>query len=286
MRELAAEGERPAIIVVDAKPLRRAALVGFLRDWAAANRVHVASSSQDSLQCALEAGARFKLGLLNLGGAPVADPESLSCLKRLVDASPEMPVAVLSDGDGVENVVAALRAGAEAFIPTSTDPAIALQALSFIMGGGSFFPPAALLERFEAKKSHLLQKDAWFPNGNAGLQSCLLTARQQAVLTHLREGRSNKTIANLLGMREATVKVHMRQIMKRLGVSNRTQAALTVAIAPPPAMPPEAAPSAANTLAIGFDTPSSGFVRLRAKASFAKPVLRPRRLTDPLAASG
>ena len=111
MRELAAEGDRPAIIVVDAKPLRRAALVGFLRDWAEANRVHVASSSQDSLQCALESGARFRLGLLNLGGAPVADPVSLSSLKRLIDASPEMPVAVLSDGDGIENVVAALRAG-------------------------------------------------------------------------------------------------------------------------------------------------------------------------------
>jgi DNA-binding NarL/FixJ family response regulator len=47
------------------------------------------------------------------------------------------------------------------------------------------------------------------------------------VLRLLQEGQSNKRIARTLGLRESTIKVHVRQIMRKLGVANRTQAALT-----------------------------------------------------------
>jgi len=53
-----------------------------------------------------------------------------------------------------------------------------------------------------------------------------LTARQKAVLERLSRGDSNKAIARRLGIREGTVKVHVRQIMRKLGVANRTQVAL------------------------------------------------------------
>ena len=52
------------------------------------------------------------------------------------------------------------------------------------------------------------------------------TARQIDVLTCLRQGKPNKTIAFELGMSESTVKVHIRQIMDKLHASNRTQVAL------------------------------------------------------------
>ena len=54
----------------------------------------------------------------------------------------------------------------------------------------------------------------------------MLTCRQADVLRLLRRGQSNKYIARELCMRESTVKVHVRQIMRKLGASNRTQAAL------------------------------------------------------------
>jgi DNA-binding NarL/FixJ family response regulator len=54
-----------------------------------------------------------------------------------------------------------------------------------------------------------------------------LTSRQYEVLRLLQEGQSNKRIARTLGLRESTIKVHVRQIMRKLGVANRTQAALT-----------------------------------------------------------
>jgi DNA-binding NarL/FixJ family response regulator len=60
-------------------------------------------------------------------------------------------------------------------------------------------------------------------------QSRSLTVRQKAVLELLRRGDSNKIIARQLGMREGTVKVHVRQIMRKFGVTNRTQVAVVCA---------------------------------------------------------
>ena len=60
-----------------------------------------------------------------------------------------------------------------------------------------------------------------------------LTARQKAVLELLGRGQSNKAIARRLGMREGTVKVHVRQIMRKFGVTNRTQVAVVCGDGPP-----------------------------------------------------
>jgi DNA-binding CsgD family transcriptional regulator len=61
----------------------------------------------------------------------------------------------------------------------------------------------------------------------ASLSNVGLTTRQQQVLELLRRGESNKLIGRQLNLRESTVKVHLRQIMRKLGVANRTQAALS-----------------------------------------------------------
>jgi DNA-binding NarL/FixJ family response regulator len=60
-----------------------------------------------------------------------------------------------------------------------------------------------------------------------------LTERQKSVLERLGRGDSNKAIARLLGIREGTVKVHVRQIMRKLGVTNRTQVAIACASGAP-----------------------------------------------------
>ena len=60
----------------------------------------------------------------------------------------------------------------------------------------------------------------------ASLNKVGLTARERQVLEHLQLGASNKLIARQLNLRESTVKVHIRRIMRKLGAVNRTQAAL------------------------------------------------------------
>ena len=56
-------------------------------------------------------------------------------------------------------------------------------------------------------------------------QQLSLTTRQIAVLSHLQQGKANKIIAHELRMSESTVKVHVRNIMRKMGATNRTQAA-------------------------------------------------------------
>jgi DNA-binding NarL/FixJ family response regulator len=134
-------------------------------------------------------------------------------------------------------------------MPTSLDPVAALEALTIIRSGGYFFPRSALShihftpERPGAGTSapvHFTSErptvgtsfDGSEPVDARSLVSTeehgkKLTAKQVEVLNLLRRGATNKLIARQLGLSEATVKVHVRGIMRKFGVTNRTQVAVS-----------------------------------------------------------
>ncbi len=215
-----------SVLLVDAKALRRAELTAFLSDWAADNHVSIVAVTPDDMEGVVQPDAAFALSILNLGAGSLKATAGAEWLQLLLKALPATPVAIISDLDAVDEVVAAVRVGARGFLPTSTDPAIALRTLSFIMQGGSFFPPTALLEDKPATPRPAGIIDFGPRNMEASQHLFPLTPRQHAVLRHLQAGLSNKEIGNLLGVRESTVKDDVRHIMRKLGASNRTQAAL------------------------------------------------------------
>jgi DNA-binding NarL/FixJ family response regulator len=88
-----------------------------------------------------------------------------------------------------------------------------------VRAGGVFVPASSLVA---ARRT----TDAG--NGAARSTGGIFTARQAAVVDALRRGKANKVIAYELKMRESTVKVHVRNIMKRLKAQNRTQVAYLV----------------------------------------------------------
>ncbi|GEM_PF-579855 len=251
MQRMVAEATAKAsvVLVVDPMVLRRAGLVTLMREWAEANQVAITAILPDCIDEAATANQRYALAVLGLGGVSLGDQIALGWLRRLVESLPQTPLVVVSDCDSHAEVVAAFRAGARGFIPTSTDPVVTLQAFTFIMGGGSYFPPGTLLSprgaviapRGAARASARKEEDI-----PATLPTSSLSQRQRAVLMRLQEGQSNKAIAQALGMKEPTVKVHVRQIMKKLGAANRTQAAL----ASFPQRPPAPKPAAASTPAL------------------------------------
>lgn len=215
------------VVVADPMRLRRAELLSFLQRWADAAGIVPVAVDPQTLDGAVDP-ASCRMAILNVGGQPLDIPELGIWVEALRRAAPEAALVVMSDREEASEIVAAFRLGVRGFIPASIDPALALQALTFILNGGQFFPPTALLQ------------GGWRPssnaNGHAGVRERKateggepeggLTARQQDVLKLLRLGRPNKVIARELNMCEATVKVHVRQILRRLGASNRTQAAL------------------------------------------------------------
>jgi DNA-binding NarL/FixJ family response regulator len=134
-------------------------------------------------------------------------------------AAPDLPLVVISDVDDVQQpkaIRSTLSSGAHGFIPMRTTGILmAIAAIRFVKAGGTFAPLNQLLtDRPEHKPSPI---EAASPNP--------LTSRQMAVLSHLRLGKANKMIAHELSMSESTVKVHIRNIMRKMGASNRTQAA-------------------------------------------------------------
>jgi DNA-binding NarL/FixJ family response regulator len=114
-------------------------------------------------------------------------------------------------------VLHAIEAGARGYIPTSLSIDIVVEAIRLIAAGGVFVPASSVVTA-----SSLRDK----PAANGKDTQPIFTVRQTAVVKALCMGKPNKTIAHELNMRESTVKVHVRNIMKKLSARNRTEVAL------------------------------------------------------------
>ncbi len=111
-----------------------------------------------------------------------------------------------------------LKGGARGYIPTSVTLNVALEAMRLVGAGGTFAPTSILLDASEPSAAMAAQYNV--------CKKTAFTARQLAVLVALRRGKANKQIAYELNMREGTVKVHVRHIMKKLRAKNRTEVAI------------------------------------------------------------
>ena len=151
--------------------------------------------------------------LMGITGEP-GGPEIMKQIANVVHAAGISPVIILSDVQELEQIMDVLHLGVRGYIPTSLPLDVALEAIRLVKAGGTFVPASCLMaaKRFE-NFSRLKTTSA---HG-------LFTARQAAVVEALRRGKANKTIAYELNMSESTVKVHVRNIMKKLRAKNRTE---------------------------------------------------------------
>lgn len=216
----------PHVLLIDDFALRREGLKKFMETWASEGHFALDAIDHIPVHEIDDVDADICLVVMNVGASSVEDPAVQGQMDELRLRMPDVPLVIMSDRDGAGDVVATLRAGARGFISSRMDPHVMLRALDFIIGGGVFFPPDALLEVSDLpglgeERDTLLPANARLTNSVNGL-----TQRQHAVLKLLQQGQSNKRIAHELRMCESTVKVHVRQIMRKLGACNRTQAAL------------------------------------------------------------
>jgi DNA-binding NarL/FixJ family response regulator len=135
---------------------------------------------------------------------------------RLKSSGLGVPIVVMADGNNVDLILAALSSEANGFIPADISLEIAAHALRLVMAGGSYFPVNSLMAARPAMTA---------ATSDGPLKSNLFTRRQTAVIDAIRKGKANKIIAYELNMCESTVKVHVRNIMKKLNAKNRTEVA-------------------------------------------------------------
>jgi DNA-binding NarL/FixJ family response regulator len=140
-------------------------------------------------------------------------------LKFLRVRLPEASIVVLADREDVDEVNRALTLGVRGYIPTSVECGVIVAAFRLISAGGTFVPADAL-------RSTAAKPDDQPGGGRLRRSDGLdLTPRELSVIDLLREGKPNKLIAAQLDMQESTVKVHVRNILKKLNAKNRTHAA-------------------------------------------------------------
>lgn len=136
----------------------------------------------------------------------------------LRQAFSDIPIIVLSDAKQASEAriaKAVIRAGARGFIATRrVEMPIVLASIRYVSEGGMIVPVDLLFSENNEAETMVGQEAA-----SAGL-----TSRQVSVLAHLKQGKPNKIIAYDLHMSESTVKVHIRNIMRKMGATNRTQA--------------------------------------------------------------
>ena len=202
---------RRHLAIVDQSPLRRECLKLALAQQP--RRWHVDDFS-DAAELArlVRGGAGFEVILL---GASTSAHIDLADIALLTAAAPETPILVAAECDDAEGARAILRSGARGFLPTSLGLKVLMGALERMRTGGTYVP-LALSERMLSGAVERKRHSPW-PE---------LTRRQRDVLALISEGKSNKLIGDALNMTESTVKAHVKQIIKRLQVANRTQAAL------------------------------------------------------------
>ncbi len=205
-----------AVAIIDHSRLRRECLKLALSHHSPQWRIAELATAEDLVQL-VESGEGCDLVLI---GAATADHVDLSQLETLRTALSGTPVVVVAEDDNPQRARQILNTGARGFLPASLSLKVLMGALDLVLAGGDYVP-SSLIE------SNPARSESWSTGGNRPPEPWSeLTRRQRDVLALISQGKSNKLIADALTMSESTVKAHVKQIIKRLHVANRTQAAL------------------------------------------------------------
>lgn len=207
-----------SLLVVEDHALVREGIVQTLRRLESGVSV-VETADCDAASALLEKGQVFDLMLLDLG---LPGLDGLTFLGTLRKRYPDMPIVILSAYDDPHTVNKAMKAGAAGFIPKTCSSERLLAALRDILAGRVFSPE--LFPGASAVASPFAPM-----GGDAEPSEFGLTERQAEVLGLMARGKSNRDIAEVLGLSEGTVKIHITAIFKALGVSSRTQAMVVIA---------------------------------------------------------
>ena len=193
------------VMVVDDHPLMRvgiAAIINARKDMAVVAQV---GTGEEAVQFYRQHKPDITLMDLRLPGQ-MGGVEAIAAIRT---TDPHARFIVVTTYDGDEDIHRALEAGAQGYIIKGMPYQTLIDALLKVHAGGRFLPPPVA----RALASRVPDSE--------------LSAREKEVLQLMVGGNSNKDIANVLGITEATVKSHVSTILQRLDVEDRTQAVVT-----------------------------------------------------------
>jgi DNA-binding NarL/FixJ family response regulator len=204
------------ILIVDDHALVRRGMNYVVKEGFPDADVIEAESSAAALE-ALRAGGKVDIALVDVR---MPDLDGLELLRAIKAEWEALPVIMLSTYENAPYVKRALADGAAGYLLKDATPEDLSQAINVAMSGsGNVLSPRVIQNLFE-------DQEASNASSNGRRSEYSLTQREHDILALLAEGRSNREIAGALFLSEKTVKAHLAAIFRKLGVTNRTQAAM------------------------------------------------------------
>ena len=204
------------ILIVDDHALVRRGLNYVVKEGFPDAEVTEAESAAGALEH-IHNGVAIDLALVDVR---MPDLDGLELLRAIKTDKPDLPVIMLSTYDNAPYVKRALADGASGYLLKDATPEDLSQAINVALSGsGNVLSPRVIQNLFEEHEAS--GRDH---NGRRGEYN--LTQRENDILALLSEGRANREIAQHLYLSEKTVKAHLAAIFRKLGVTNRTQAAM------------------------------------------------------------
>lgn len=195
------------ILLADDHQLVRAGLVQLLGSVDDFDVVGAAANGNEAVELARE--TKPDVVLMDLS---MPDRDGLDATRRLRVELPNAQVVVLTSFSDQRRIVEAVDAGALGYVLKDAEPEEIVRAVRAAARGESPLDPRVARSLLEVRR--------------AGSHEVALTPREREVLECIAEGLPNKHIARRLGIAEKTVKTHLTSVFQRIGVTDRTQAAL------------------------------------------------------------
>lgn len=209
------------LVIIEKRPLLRECLERCLMSHDPEEIVSYASVDLfiSQLESVLSSDPETEMLVVYSVGNQFIDSGTNAKIARILNSALSVRLVILSEREEVSQATAALEQGASGFIPMTMSLKIVSEAIRLVQAGGMYVPASSLLATQRPNEVRGAEP-------NSRLSG--LTHRQLAVLEAVRRGKANKIIAYELNMCESTVKVHLRNIMKKLRARNRTEAAFMI----------------------------------------------------------
>jgi two-component system nitrate/nitrite response regulator NarL len=203
---------KASIMLVDDHPLLRKGLKQLLALEDELEVIAEASSGIDAIPLAVELDPDLIILDLNMQGM-----DGIATLKRLRDEGVTSRIVMLTVSDADEDVVNAISNGADGYLLKDSDPELLLEHIKRALTGKMVLSEAV---------TQVLATALRRPAVKAPAELNSLTNREYEILSFIAKGLSNKLIARELNISDGTVKVHVKHLLKKLGLRSRVEAAV------------------------------------------------------------
>ncbi|MDV6328204.1 two-component system response regulator NarL [Idiomarina sp. PL1-037] len=201
-----------SIMLVDDHPLLRKGLKQLIAMEDDMTVIAEASNGPDALLLAAEHDPDLIVLDLNMQGM-----DGIETLKRLRDSGVTSRIIMLTVSDADDDVVAAITNGADGYLLKDMEPELLLEQIHRAVTGKMVLSEAI---------TEILATALRQPTQSTTSQLSNLTNREHEILSLIAKGMSNKVIARELDISDGTVKVHVKHLLKKLGLRSRVEAAV------------------------------------------------------------